>query len=384
MKRLCEIKKCTGCGLCINVCPSNCIELLFNNEGFLYPKIDYSRCLKCELCYYKCPQNNPFAGLKPLLYLYAKNNNIEVIQHSSSGGFFTAIANYVIENKGVVYGAVFNKDFSVTHFRASSNEEITEMRYSKYNQSDFSDVYKKIKNDLLDTRLVLVSGTPCQIDALAKYVGRPKNLILLDFICYGVMSTFVLQDWIKEKLKGIDTTCNDLNVCFRDKSIKINEPHLVIKVKNSVIYKESFCYSKKTISHAFRNHYLTRVGCYNCKYKTTLRVSDITMGDMSLDKPNNFSYSTILVNTPKGSNLINIINIKKYIILDDEISQIISRISRQQDVSINRKKFFKIYFSKGVNNSLLTIFKNKKNTIVVRSLNFISKLIRTTFLKNNH
>ena len=33
-------KECTGCGVCYNVCPKKCIEMLSDDEGFKYPKVE--------------------------------------------------------------------------------------------------------------------------------------------------------------------------------------------------------------------------------------------------------------------------------------------------------------------------------------------------------
>ena len=56
----------------------------------------------------------------------------------------------------------------------------------------------------------MVSGTPCQIDSLRRYINKMKcqeNFVLLDFFCHGVPSKFVWDKYIKEqqdKLGNID------------------------------------------------------------------------------------------------------------------------------------------------------------------------------------
>lgn len=41
---------CYGCGTCKYVCPKQAIKMINNEDGFIIPKIDESRCIKCGLC----------------------------------------------------------------------------------------------------------------------------------------------------------------------------------------------------------------------------------------------------------------------------------------------------------------------------------------------
>lgn len=53
-----EKKLCCGCGACYSVCPMNAILFTEDEEGFLYPKINYNNCVKCKMCLSVCPINN--------------------------------------------------------------------------------------------------------------------------------------------------------------------------------------------------------------------------------------------------------------------------------------------------------------------------------------
>ena len=57
-----EKDRCTGCGLCKNVCPQKCITMKENEEGFLYPNVDEEKCINCNACKKNCPVLN-FAKL---------------------------------------------------------------------------------------------------------------------------------------------------------------------------------------------------------------------------------------------------------------------------------------------------------------------------------
>ncbi|MDD4429637.1 MAG: 4Fe-4S binding protein [Paludibacter sp.] len=49
--------KCTGCGMCVIICPQACIILDLNEKGFYHPVVNESRCTDCGKCIsvcYKC------------------------------------------------------------------------------------------------------------------------------------------------------------------------------------------------------------------------------------------------------------------------------------------------------------------------------------------
>ena len=52
VKTIFETHICSGCGLCVGICPVNCLEV-YNGFG----KIDEDKCIKCGLCYFVCPRS---------------------------------------------------------------------------------------------------------------------------------------------------------------------------------------------------------------------------------------------------------------------------------------------------------------------------------------
>ena len=82
-------KNCTGCGACANICPNNCISMCYDEEGFLYPKVDREKCVECHLCEKICPFKKPLQAVrKPLDIEAAINVNEDIRMESSSGGVF--------------------------------------------------------------------------------------------------------------------------------------------------------------------------------------------------------------------------------------------------------------------------------------------------------
>ena len=138
--------------MCRQLCPTGAIEMIDNQEGFMEPKIDSEKCINCGLCAKRCPQLNNENKVKNRLdkvkVYAAKSKNVEEQKSSSSGGIFSVIANYVLDNAGVVYGATFNDEMEVEHIRVADKKYLYKLRGSKYVQSDTKNTFQEAKKDL--------------------------------------------------------------------------------------------------------------------------------------------------------------------------------------------------------------------------------------------
>ena len=166
MIRIIDKKDCCGCHACSNVCPKQCISMQLDEEGFLYPIVDTQKCIDCGLCENVCPIINRGKSRSPINVFAAKNNNEEIRIKSSSGGIFTLLAEKIIIEGGVVFGAKFDKNWDVKHGYTETIEGLAAFRGSKYVQSQIEDNYQKAEKFLKQGRKVLFSGTPCQIAGL--------------------------------------------------------------------------------------------------------------------------------------------------------------------------------------------------------------------------
>ena len=181
---------CCGCTACASICPKNAIIMKEEKEGFLYPSIDKTKCVDCGMCKKICPilnkTRNEKINQKGYIFQY-KDENIR--KESTSGGFFTAIAEHILDNSGIVYGVSLDKDFVAKHERVSKKEDLWKFRNSKYVQSDPNVTFKQVRKDLNNKLLVLYSGTACEIEGLKRYLQRNyENLITVDVICRSVPS----------------------------------------------------------------------------------------------------------------------------------------------------------------------------------------------------
>ena len=141
---------CCGCKACANACSQNAITFLPDEYGFEYPHIDADKCIECgrclKVCDFKKNEEEGVAMRTPLDGYAARHIDKEVYSHSTSGGIFSALAQWVIDRQGVVYGCVYSDDWQLVHTEADKMEDVLPMRGSKYAQSNTGDVYKKTKN----------------------------------------------------------------------------------------------------------------------------------------------------------------------------------------------------------------------------------------------
>lgn len=298
-------KRCTGCSLCVNICPKKAIHTENCEDGFSYPVIDESICVKCGLCHKECPLNYKETEKEQQFYIGYHADN-EVQRNSSSGGIFWAISQHIISMGGVVYGASFTEDFTVKHDRAESEKELSKFQGSKYVQSDMEDIYEPLETDLKSGRLVLFSGTPCQVDAIKKYcvvknISRDK-LFLVDVLCHGAPSPDAWRQHFRKITRGKAIR----RVTFRQKDSYGNGQNLLIEFENK--RKKYFARSgQDSYYHLFLENVLLREGCFSCNYSSMDRASDISLGDLwnrnvDLDEFSEWPWgiSEIIVNSEKG------------------------------------------------------------------------------------
>jgi coenzyme F420-reducing hydrogenase beta subunit len=199
MIHLTEKTDCCGCNACVQSCPKDCITMQEDNEGFLYPAIDLETCIDCSLCEKVCPEIHQKEVRKPLQVYAAKNRNEEVRLQSSSGGIFTLLAEKIIEEHGVVFGARFDENWAVIHDYTETIEGLASFRGSKYVQSRIGETFSQAKQFLKSGRKVLFSGSPCQIAGLKLFLKKDyENLLTIDFVCHGVPSPKVWRKYIMQ------------------------------------------------------------------------------------------------------------------------------------------------------------------------------------------
>ena len=302
-------KECTGCSVCAQVCPHNCIKMIETKEGFHYPVIDEKLCTDCGLCVKKCHALNDNFKTDFNQEFYDVRASDEIRMKSSSGGMFTLIADYVFENNGFVCGASWRKDWlGVEHIIIDDKKDLDKLRGSKYVESSLGNIFSEIKKLLNDKKLVLFSGTPCQVSALNFYLGRDyENLITVDLLCNSVVPQKVWIKYLRENFSDNDIK-NIEYINFRDKNKIGWDPAHCIYIKFK--YGEYLSYgANNSYIKLFLRHISVKEECLKCKYRKFERAGDITIGDYwGVEDNDDKGVSLVLVNSIKGKSIFENIN----------------------------------------------------------------------------
>ncbi len=265
---------CCGCSACEQVCPKGCIELRADAEGFLYPVVEVAKCVDCSMCDRVCPVINQGDAQRPLKVYAAKNRDEQIRYESSSGGLFTALAESVLGEGGVVFGVEFDSDWSAKHSYVESADELHRFRGSKYLQSRMESSYSDVKRFLKEGRKVLFSGTSCQTAGLRRFLGRDyENLLSVDLICHGVPSPMLWQDY----LNTLENRGDIKSIKFRDKRVSWNNFEFKVDYKSQPSFSVDF--RKDLYFMGFLKNLYLRPSCYACPAKGGRCASDITIAD---------------------------------------------------------------------------------------------------------
>ena len=313
---LCPTIQCTGCAACYDACAKGAVSMVPDKEGFVHPQIDTTKCVRCGKCKQICPVLHPDVPREPQAVYAAKANDDELRLQSSSGGIFSLLARQVIKQGGIVFGAGWDKSvWRVVHKSAENEQELDELRGSKYVQSDTRGIYGKVRSQLATGRPVMFSGTPCQIAALRNFLGREyDNLFLVDVICHAVPSPLVWQKYLETRIRSANLTGSAdgqaiRRISFRRKDRGWKRFSLSLDFANGGEYRQSL--DKDPFLLAFLNEFCNRPSCQTCPFKLGASGADLTLGDywgvakahrgVDDDK----GMSVVLVSTQKGEELFN-------------------------------------------------------------------------------
>ena len=295
---------CSGCGACYSVCPKHAIHMEPDQHGFIYPIIDEDKCIDCGLCVKKCPVAEKTEHTS-ITAFYGWNNDEAVRMRSSSGGLFSALADYVLSINGVVYGAVFDPKTKNVEYRGTDEVTLDDIRRSKYTECRTNDVFIKVRNALVQGKMVLFCGTPCHVAGLVNYLGKQyDNLITCDFVCGGAAS----PAFFKQHLLTLETKCKSRvsGVNFRDKKMGWKRMLFTAEFENG--RKKSTLSYFDSYFNGFIEGIIKRENCFSCKFSAD-HYADITIADywgyLKAGVPYDArGISMIIANTEHGLKLI--------------------------------------------------------------------------------
>lgn len=300
---ICDKSDCCGCASCVQACPKRCISLNQDAEGFLYPEVDEELCVQCGKCLKVCPMRRGAEACEPIRAYAAANLDEAVRVGSSSGGIFSLLAEYVIGQGGVVFGAAFNERLEVVHSHTDTKEGLAAFRGSKYVQSQIGNSFLDAERFLKSGRKVLFSGTPCQIAGLKSYLGKEyPGLLTVDFVCHGVPSPGVFKEYVKAQPVPVTS------VNFRDKRTGWKNFSVTMMTSSGA---KSQAFNNNAYMQGFLGNVFLRPSCYRCRFRTGRSDSDFTIGDFwGIDKlrpemDDDKGLSLVIVNNNSADTLLN-------------------------------------------------------------------------------
>lgn len=300
---------CCGCRACEQACPTKAITILPNEEGFLYPVVEQSRCVDCGLCGKVCPVEHRPEGREIAAVYGVQHRDEAILKGSSSGGVFRLLADHVIGEGGCVVGCKWGDGNRPVLAVAESVQELLPMQGSKYLSSDTNTVYSQVKQRLEAGQRVLFTGAPCQCAGLLNYLRKPyENLITADFLCHGMPSQQIFDAYIDDLENRLGTKVYDIH--FRDKSVRGWGMAFSYRYQKGGREKK-ICNVGWTdpYLHGFIQGYFYRYSCYECPFRGGSRFTDLTFCDYwGVEKkhpslPSHKGVSAVSVNSQKGAAL---------------------------------------------------------------------------------
>lgn len=339
--------ECCGCLGCIQKCPANALTKMIDEEGFVYPKLDTNRCIQCGICEKVCSFGQKKENKIQKVYSFKHTEN-EVRINSSSGGAFTAISDYFLQQGYKIYGVILDETGKVVHIGSTEIKIRDKMRGSKYVQSDIDGIYSLIENELRLDEKVLFIGTPCQVNGLKLYLRKEyEKLATIDFICHGVVSPLVFQEYLNLVSNGSKVQ----SYKFRDKNEAewgIHQASIECEDKSNVKYLPYFM-------NLFNRAFAFRPSCHNCKFTDINRVSDITLADFwgieNIDSKfkDELGVSMVLLNNSKYKVIVEKIfsqfDYQTYPL--EKVMGFQPHLYKPAQKSLIRDKFWKTYRKKG-------------------------------------
>lgn len=378
-----------GCALCANVCPKDAIKMVWNQYGFLEPEVNTEACINCGMCLRQCPaleesEQAEKAENHPIAY-GAWMKDEDILQQSSSGGIFTALARSVLNEGGIIFGVVWQTPDTAIFTTAETEEELAAMRGSKYVQAIIGETYRQVKQELKKKRKVLFTGTPCQVYALKKYLKTiPENLLTVDIVCHGTPSRLILQKYIQEE----ETKQNKkaIKISMREKPEGWYQGYSHVAIYYSDGSRCGYRANEDSFYQLFMSDTMLNNHCYQCQHRGIHRPGDISICDYwgvthyHPNWPQHQGISGIIINSDKGEKFLN--TIKDQLVIHPTNYENISKHQCTRDFTypINREHVFYLLHNDSLKNVKLIACRPKIKRLEKEIKNLQRKQRRYRFI----
>lgn len=323
---------CSGCGMCANVCPMNCLDVL---NGF--GKFEEQKCIRCGLCYFACPRSylpidvlnmtmdnsskiKNYSPIGSYLKIYSARTKIKEILENCQDGGISSTCLYYLFDKGKIRQAIGAK-MSDTVWRPEpfilkSKEDVLLTLGTKYVNNPSLKILKTLNNINSD---IAVVGVPCMMQALLKSNIYDINFPVVNNIQYRIgifcMESFPYQS-ILEICQKLDI---DINQVVK---MDINKGKFLLYTKNN----KELNIPIKDITH------LAREDCEFC-FDLTSESADISVG--SIGSPS--GWNTVIIRTKNGEQLFKQL-IKENLIESKDIEEVKPGLPLLLKISASKKK----------------------------------------------
>lgn len=308
MIKLADKESCTACGACAFVCAKNCITMIEDEHGSVYPSLDSTNCVECGRCQKTCPILSPLDVNTPQIAYSAWSSDEKERETSASGGIAAEIYKKAISEGCDIAGAVQQDDFRVVMQLSSDEKAILKFKNSKYVFSEAWHVYQEIKQSLKADKNVVFIGLPCQVAALRKIFRENEKILFVEVVCHGTAPF----SYLKQHIEHIEHTKNEkaIRMSFRDPDTYTYTFTFTLYNKDGKRFYAEVPRKTDTYQYAYHSTISYRENCYHCHFAREQRIADITLSDYKgLGRMAPCSYgetnvSCILVNTEKGKKFI--------------------------------------------------------------------------------
>ncbi|EOS80737.1 hypothetical protein C817_01344 [Dorea sp. 5-2] len=304
---------CTGCTACTR-CGISCIRMGQDELGFYQPVFYHEKCINCGQCLKLCPVYSikEDVGEKQssvtAFALQAKDETL--LERSSSGGAFAVIADYFLDNGGIVCGAIYDSEsgFEVIHKCGNKKRDLNIFQKSKYVQSKLDYIFSEIEQYLKDGKKVLFTGTPCQAAGLKSYLQKDyERLYTLDLICGGVTAPLLWRKYVDFYRENFGTNVFDMR--FKGLGFFRDNGKLAFSISHKRQGRECFYEKEEDLFLSTRMAFYNK-SCYQCNFKGNCHEADLTIGDfvgfnmIAPEKDDNKGMSLVLIRNVKGERLL--------------------------------------------------------------------------------
>ena len=359
---------CTGCGACVNACLQNAINYIYDYEkdGSMVAEIERGKCISCHLCEEVCPVLSPKENsndkVNECYAVWAKDS---IRMQSSSGGAFTVFAENILHRGGYVCAVAYGNEFKAEHIIISDAKDLSELRRSKYVQSDVGYIYRQIKELLVQNKEVLFVGTPCQVAGVKAFLGKPyENLILVDIFCnytpsYPLFRKYLCENYDVKQVDKID---------FRVKKYGWRcDIHTITESNGEVLERRPY---NDAFQRGYHPRLFMRETCEKCRFSANPRQGDLSIADFwhigefypELDDTK--GTSCVVVNNEKGACFFE--KIKPVLAMCEKVPLDCMKYNRGECVSPHpaRNRFYELIKTRSFNQSVEFALNGKYDAVI--------------------